>query len=96
MRLIDADELLKELEDWSADLQADNLPARARQLGITDAIVIACQMPTVEAVKHGKWIPREEGVVYPFWARYTCSECGTHWDDTLYCPNCGARMDGES
>lgn len=53
------------------------------------------EQPTVDvvSVKHGKWIPREEGIVYPFWARYTCSECGTHWDDTLYCPNCGARMD---
>ena len=47
MRLIDADALLKELEEWEADLY-DTTPER--QLGVTDAIVIACQMPTVDAV----------------------------------------------
>ena len=53
--------------------------------------------PTIDAepVRHGKWMPREEGKVYPFWERYTCSECGEHSDDKRYCPNCGARMDEE-
>lgn len=53
--------------------------------------------PTVDAVpvKHGQWMSREEGAVYPFWERYTCSVCGKHADDTDYCPNCGARMDKE-
>lgn len=53
--------------------------------------------PTVDAVpvRHGKWLSREEGVVYPFWERYTCSACGKHADNTEYCPNCGARMDEE-
>lgn len=46
MKLIDLDELLKELEEWGADLY-DTTPGR--QLGVTDAIVIACQMPTVDA-----------------------------------------------
>lgn len=46
MRPIDADELLKELEEWEADLYDTN---PKRQLGVTDAIVIACQMPTVDA-----------------------------------------------
>ena len=52
------------------------------------------QMPTVDAVpvRHGKWLSREEGCVYPFWERYTCSACGKHADDTDYCPHCGARM----
>ena len=44
-------------------------------------------------VRHGKWLPREEGVVYPFWERYTCSACGKHADNTEYCPHCGAKMD---
>lgn len=52
------------------------------------------EAPTVDAVpvRHGKWMPREEGCVYPFWERYTCSVCGKHADDTDYCPHCGARM----
>ena len=52
-------------------------------------------------VKHGKWIEKEEiyGDVY-----YTCSNCNNDWttiDGTpqenfmAYCPNCGAKMDGE-
>ena len=68
MRLINVDDLLKELEEWNADLQSDSilysLPTTERQLGITDAIVIACWMPTVDAipiewigsqVDKGKW-----------------------------------------
>ena len=53
------------------------------------------EAPTVDAepVRHGQWLSREEGVVYPFWERYTCSACGKHADNTEYCPNCGARMD---
>lgn len=62
-----------------------------------DAMEILANFPTVEAVpvRHGKWLSREEGCLYPFWERYTCSECGKHADDTKYCPNCGAKMDGE-
>lgn len=54
MKLIDADALLKEFEEWNADLQADSilysLATTDRQLGMTDAIVIACQMPTIDAI----------------------------------------------
>jgi rubrerythrin len=82
-------------------IDADSIPWDVEGVGEIPVITKEeiDQMPTVDAVpvrhpvKHGKWIPREKGVVYPFWARYTCSECGTHWDDTLYCPNCGAKMD---
>lgn len=77
-RLIDADELLKYKTDH--DMISTHLIYNA---------------PTVDAepVRHGQWLSREEGVVYPFWERYTCSVCGKHADDTDYCPHCGARMD---
>ena len=44
--------------------------------------------PTIDAVpvKHGRWI------------NDNCSECGLyvyHGDMRNYCPNCGARMDGD-
>lgn len=107
MRLIDVDELLKEFEDWNADLQTDSilysLATTERQLGITDAIVIACQMPTIEAkpVRHSKWIPHIVkicGVEHEFGMK--CERCGegalnAEGDDFLtdYCPHCGARMD---
>ena len=43
----------------------------------------------VQPVKHGRWM-------YPFY----CSECGftPYYSSDLtynYCPNCGARMDGD-
>ena len=56
MRLIDLDVLLKELDEWEEDLRKDGIKGRA--LGIVDAIVIACQMPEVDAVP--QWIPCSE------------------------------------
>ena len=43
----------------------------------------------VAPVRHGKWLHRKNGVAY-------CSECevDTVEDETNYCPNCGAKMDG--
>ena len=49
----------------------------------------------VEPVRHGRWINDrwEDDVNY-----HTCNACGveirvTYFDN--YCPNCGARMDGD-
>lgn len=45
----------------------------------------------VQKVKHGKWIPCENGGYY-------CSNCDRRVAFLVhnnYCPNCGARMDGE-
>ena len=50
-----------------------------------------------EPVKHAHWIDQKHGT-------YKCSNCGNFLDfrgvnagrgDANYCPNCGARMDGE-
>lgn len=54
----------------------------------------------VVEVRHGHWIERIEK---PSWLEddvevyYDCSECGTsHWSIMPpYCPECGAKMDGE-
>lgn len=88
MRLIDADELIKELhrryeepedlhydEDWYA--------------GIITAEVLVDGMPTIEAErKKGKWV--DDG------CDTRCGECGEkqefpHWQ---FCPNCGTDMRG--
>jgi rubrerythrin len=46
----------------------------------------------VAPVRHGKWTHKPDvyGVVY-------CSECNyeLHANSTSFCPNCGAKMDGE-
>lgn len=54
-----------------------------------------------DAVRHGKWIPKEI-MVHNYYAitGFKCSVCGEDaLDDvaepmTDYCPHCGARMDG--
>lgn len=46
--------------------------------------------------RHGKWIKDK-----PYYNSYNafiepvhCSECGWHeYDETKYCPNCGAKME---
>ena len=89
MRLIDADALIKEAYAEGA-------------YGYVDAKQIA-DAPTVDAVpvRHGHWIMNEDDELY-------CSVCGyiasldsdeyfyrskIRFDDSFYCPNCGAKMD---
>lgn len=67
------------------------------------------KMPTVDAVPvvHGKWIIEN---TYPTSIGTHCDNCGWAWSNgidavklnpvfslikTNYCPNCGAKMDGE-
>lgn len=61
------------------------------------------ELPSAE--KHGEWIDREkyrttkDGVFHTYRFK-VCSECGRGSGrkmnrPTYFCPNCGARMDGE-
>ena len=45
----------------------------------------------VEPVRHGRWVV-DSGIL-----SLRCSECNTfsYGETWKYCPNCGARMDGE-
>lgn len=65
------------------------------------------EVPAVDAapVVHGRWV-KMTGMMPPeYHGHYECSECGWHmkglrnsWtreEDMKYCPNCGARMDGD-
>lgn len=72
--------------------------------GVDRSITLIEEVPSADAqpVRHGKWQITE---AYPH--NVYCSECHskfaqTHWavweDKSLprkFCPNCGARMDGE-
>ena len=60
------------------------------------AMIAEIPAADVAPVKHGKWIFDAENY------EWNCSEChdwpidGSFDDDrTNYCPNCGAKMDGE-
>lgn len=44
-------------------------------------------LSTIDPVKHGRWIISDGCVC--------CSECGEPNMEWNYCPNCGARMEGE-
>ena len=60
----------------------------------------------VAAARHGKWIETQVETGDPFGGEnyytidvYACSECGEMFDISEarnYCPNCGARMDGDT
>ena len=61
---------------------------------------IIAEAPTVDAVPvvHGRWVTRRAGLEsYPHWDS-KCSACGYKvamvLESWLYCPHCGARMDG--
>ena len=84
MRLIDADALKLAIRD-DAEIVGRNY-ARIK-MHINEA-------PTVEVV-HGRW----EDVALRFTqVREKCSVCGgiVYAHGFNYCPNCGARMDGEN
>ena len=94
-RLIDADAL--KLTAW---------PERYTGEGIVYVEDID-NAPTVDAVEvvHGRWVGSGQWNHKPYrmknkekWQTYLCSECGhsngRRFNDK-YCPNCGAKMDGD-
>lgn len=98
MRLIDADQLVEILDDEYRE--TDNI---VKKLIIICNKQILSDAPTVDAepIRHGRWEEIKSGD----WANateYRCSECGKYrlavnpvnynWN---YCPNCGAKMEGE-
>lgn len=55
--------------------------------------------PTVDAdpVVHGRWITITEKDTFGYTYKTKCSNCefvDKHFCKSLYCPNCGANMDG--
>ena len=56
--------------------------------------------PRVDAVEvvHVRWIFKHNPITDPkkYFIRIVCSECNLHTGQkSNYCPNCGAKMDGE-
>ena len=72
-----------------------------RNDGLTEAMVLIKNTPTadVQEVKHGKWssemVEVQDPIFGDFRAGFKCSECGEVLNKTMYCGNCGAKMDGE-
>ena len=96
-RMIDADALIKFMNERHKTLVDENGWYDHYTSGYEDAITDVEEAPIVDAapVQHGHWIhdgPAFKGGVD--W--YRCSVCGcrdvVEW--MKYCPNCGAKMDG--
>lgn len=105
MRLIDADELIGCL------YKAIDENHKARMVVIDeDLATLIHDAETIEPalVRHARWDAREPMPMYDIngissWGNwYVCTSCGFattaiegHITQYKYCPNCGARMDGE-
>ena len=92
MRLINEDAVMEIIERVTNEAVEKN---QRKYLIQPRIIAEIAGLPTVEAepVKHGRWEINCDGY-YPY-----CSNCKNEpqgREMTLYCPNCGARMDGDS
>ena len=89
MRLIDADRLLSFIEFDAEVISPEEHTAK-------DIVMMIKTAPTIDTVKHGKWIMlRDSNDLY----REVCSVCYVGCPEcsgkSNYCPNCGADMKGE-
>lgn len=93
MRLIDADALIEFIVEEAQDLRTLSTKTVGQAISKT---------PTVDAVpvRHGKWIYGNDF----HWYTASCNKCGYQrrtdikadgWNQWMYCPNCGTKMDGE-
>ena len=82
-----------EEKDWEL-FDCVELPVGKHWDGHTDEDVerlLSIPAADVVPVRHGRWIPYNVKDCL-----YVCSECHSlPKDRTRYCPNCGAKMDGE-
>ena len=102
VRLIDANWILGEIEHDLGCYEIEKIKQEdGLYVELRDVVKMVCAAPTVDAVEvvHGRWVKCKE------WDYdYKCSVCegyagedvdGDHYKLTPYCPNCGAKMDGD-
>ena len=99
-RLIDADALKHSLNitgDETSCIGCSHLSARGcyEQISYVDVCTAIDEQPTVDHVKHGKWIDRTIKVSAELTnIIHICSVCEEMAVGKYrYCPHCGARMD---
>ena len=99
-RYIDADALIKHIKDmpWKITSAAEIM----KFLFLTTVE----EAPTADVVEvvHAEWVGTEyDGYAdgYPVYDKWECSKCHEEYNSDgeppmfNYCPNCGAKMDGE-
>ena len=91
-RLIDANALIKKIDDYYNNSPFPH-PGTPWRRGFEFCAALILNEPTVDAVEvvHGRWKDMCLGEYF------MCSECDflTDWRLSNYCPNCGAKMDGD-
>ena len=106
IRLIDADEVIEAImtKIGSVDTEADkehakeiinNIPTVDTDLsGYSDKLWRAAyERGKAEGRNKGEWIYHTEPLACNPYGHYTCSLCEEiSWDESNYCPNCGANM----
>ena len=98
-RLADVDALLEEV-----NRTIEIMEQRRDRISVRNVIMCIKNAPTVDAVEvvHGEWSTIEDD--YCGLVALHCSVCNQEWwfeeDAPIkhyhYCPNCGAKMDGDS
>lgn len=90
MKLIDKDAILEAMErEWSTFTDIDDFYYLVKNFHSID----------MEPMKHGQWEYNGESTFLR--AHYRCSVCGSlryehyAWNYFKFCPECGAKMDGE-
>lgn len=89
MEYIDRERAVQELTEACDDMDVRFIRARTVRETIETVKKHINAMPSADValVVHGKWI---KGPLNPY-----CSECFVECrDETPFCPNCGAKMDG--
>ena len=94
-RLIDANAVIKEIDNYYHNSPFPH-PGTTWLRGLELAVGLLLREPTVDAVEvvHGFWTAEP-----PYFSE-CCSACGYCPDKKInhnykYCPNCGAKMDGD-
>ena len=88
MRLIDADTLIEKYGDWYTEEGTEE-----GYIGTVKGIVDSLPSANVVQAVHAKWENYSPITI-------KCSRCGHvihdwRFSECKYCPNCGAKMDGE-
>lgn len=94
----DVERLKKQIADFKRavnsvePMNSDYLTGYISALSVVEGAIAEKPAADVAPVRHGHWIECNYGLTFE------CSECKypTEYNLTDYCPNCGAKMDGEN
>ena len=98
-RLIDADALVENIKseiDDDKEIYPDDKTSVIFRAGMKTVIRIVKNQDTVDPIKHGYWIDTGRTDYY-LNKEYRCSCCDSvDYMCSLYCYNCGAKMDNKT